>query len=70
LPKQFLRKCSGKPKLFTVLEFGYEKVIPELVQQGYQGDNGMIETLEDCAGFCRDRSSNQTSEIDRGEIFE
>jgi hypothetical protein len=38
-------------KAFTVLEFGYEKVIPELVQQGYHGDNGMIETLRTAPDF-------------------
>ena len=38
-------------KVFTVLEFGYEKIIPELVQQGYQEDNGMIETLRTAPDF-------------------
>lgn len=36
---------------FTVLEFGYEKVIPEFVQQGYGEDNGMIETLRTAPDF-------------------
>jgi len=38
-------------KEFTVLEFGYEKIIPELVQQGYQEDNVMIETLRTAPDF-------------------
>ena len=36
---------------FTVLEFGYEKVIPEFVQQGYDENNGMIETLRTAPDF-------------------
>jgi hypothetical protein len=36
---------------FTVLEFGYEKVIPEFVQQGYDEKNGMIETLRTAPDF-------------------
>jgi hypothetical protein len=36
---------------FTVLEFGYEKVIPELVQQGYTEKNIMIETLRTAPDF-------------------
>lgn len=31
---------------FTVLEFGYEKVIPDLVQQGYEGNGENREVLE------------------------
>jgi hypothetical protein len=38
-------------KEFTVLEFGYEKIIPELIQQGYQEDNVMIETLRTAPDF-------------------
>jgi len=38
-------------KEFTVLEFGYEKIIPELVQQGYNDDNPMIETLRTAPDF-------------------
>jgi len=38
-------------KEFTVLEFGYEKIIPELVQQGYTEDNIMIETLRTAPDF-------------------
>jgi hypothetical protein len=36
---------------FTVLEFGYEKVIPELVQRGYPEDSGTIETLRTAPDF-------------------
>ena len=36
---------------FTVLEFGYEKVIPEMIQQGYEENNGMIETLRTAPDF-------------------
>jgi len=36
---------------YTVLEFGYEKIIPELVQQGYKENNGMIETLRTAPDF-------------------
>ncbi len=38
-------------KTFTVLEFGYEKIIPELVQHGYPEDNGVIETLRSAPDF-------------------
>lgn len=36
---------------FTVLEFGYEKIIPELVQQGYDENNLMLETLRTAPDF-------------------
>jgi len=36
---------------FTVLEFGYEKIIPELLHQGYDEDNVMIETLRTAPDF-------------------
>ena len=36
---------------FTVLEFGYEKVIPEFIQQGYDEKNEMIETLKTAPDF-------------------
>lgn len=38
-------------KEFTVLEFGYEKIIPELVQQGRGKDNVAIETLRTAPDF-------------------
>jgi hypothetical protein len=36
---------------FTVLEFGYEKIIPELVQSGDRQENEMIETLRTAPDF-------------------
>lgn len=36
---------------FTVLEFGYEKIIPELVQQGYDENNLILETLRTAPDF-------------------
>ncbi len=38
-------------KKFTVLEFGYEKIIPELVQQGYDEKNATLETLRTAPDF-------------------
>lgn len=38
-------------KKFTVLEFGYEKVIPELIQQGYDDKNITLETLRTAPDF-------------------
>ena len=38
-------------KKFTILEFGYEKVIPEFIQQGYDEKNAMIETLKTAPDF-------------------
>jgi hypothetical protein len=38
-------------KEFTVLEFGYEKIIPELVQQGYDESSIMLETLRTAPDF-------------------
>ena len=36
---------------FTVLEFGYEKVVPELVQQGYGPKHGIIDVLRSAPDF-------------------
>ena len=36
---------------FTVIEFGYEKMIPEMIQQGYDEKNDMIETLKTAPDF-------------------
>lgn len=36
---------------FTVLEFGYEKIVPELIQQGYSENNGLVETLRTAPDF-------------------
>jgi hypothetical protein len=44
---QMLRETKD----FTVLEFGYEKIIPELVQQGYDENNMTIETLRTAPDF-------------------
>ena len=44
---QMLREVRS----FTVLEFGYEKIIPELVQQGYDENNIMLETLRTAPDF-------------------
>ncbi len=44
---QMLRE-SGE---FTVLEFGYEKIIPELVQQGYKENKDTLEILKTAPDF-------------------
>lgn len=44
---QMLRSTGS----FTVLEFGYEKIIPELVQQGDKENNDMVETLRTAPDF-------------------
>jgi len=44
---QMHREAGG----FTVLEFGYEKIIPELVQQGYSENNLTIKTLRTAPDF-------------------
>lgn len=36
---------------FTVIEFGYEKLIPELLQHGHDHDNPVIETLRVAPDF-------------------
>lgn len=38
-------------KLFTVIEFGYEKIVPELVQHGYDPNEGVIETIRSAPDF-------------------
>lgn len=37
--------------VYTVLEFGYEKIIPELVQGGYDPNAGIVETLRTAPDF-------------------
>lgn len=37
---------------FTVLEFGYEKVIPDLLQYNHGYDDPVIETLRTAPDFC------------------
>ena len=44
---QMLRETNK----FTVLEFGYEKLVPELVQQGYSQNHGLVETLRSSPDF-------------------
>lgn len=44
---QMLRETNQ----FTVLEFGYEKLVPELVMQGYSENFGLIETLRSSPDF-------------------
>ena len=44
---QMLRETRA----FTVLEFGYEKIIPELIQQGYDENNIMLKTLRTAPDF-------------------
>ena len=48
-------------RTFTVLEFGYEKIIPELVQQGYDENNIMLETLRTAPDFAV--INQQTKEV-------
>lgn len=36
---------------FTVLEFGYEKIVPELVQGGYRERDDIVETLRSAPDF-------------------
>jgi len=38
-------------KEFTVLEFGYEKIVPELVQGGYDENKGTLEILRTSPDF-------------------
>jgi hypothetical protein len=37
--------------IFTVIEFGYEKIVPELVQHGYDPNEGVIETIRSAPDF-------------------
>lgn len=48
-------------RTFTVLEFGYEKIIPELIQQGYDENNIMLETLRTAPDFAV--INQQTKEV-------
>lgn len=54
---QMLREA----KTFTVLEFGYEKVIPELIQQGYDEESVMLKTLRIAPDFAV--INQQTKEV-------
>jgi hypothetical protein len=44
---QMLRDTGG----YTVLEFGYEKIVPELVQHGYGTDSQILNTLRSAPDF-------------------
>jgi hypothetical protein len=44
---QMLREVGD----FTVLEFGYEKIVPELVQGGYDENKGTLEILRTSPDF-------------------
>lgn len=58
---QMLRSAGD----FTVLEFGYEKIIPELVGRG-GGDNEMVETLRTAPDFAV--INNKTKEVHLIEV--
>ena|SRR5208282_585598 len=38
-------------KIFTVLDFGYEKIIPEIVQQGYDPNETVLHMLRSAPDF-------------------
>lgn len=46
---------------FTVLEFGYEKIIPDLIGQGYQQHGVLVETLRTAPDFAV--INHQTKEV-------
>lgn len=51
---------------FTVLEFGYEKIIPELVSRGSQQNDEMVETLRTAPDFAV--INNKTKEVHLIEV--
>ena len=59
---QMLRSTGA----FTVLEFGYEKIIPELVGRGKGGDSEMVETLRTAPDFAV--INNTTKEVHLIEV--
>ncbi|MBP9717120.1 MAG: hypothetical protein KBD44_00180 [Candidatus Pacebacteria bacterium] len=59
---QMLRSTGS----FTVLEFGYEKIIPELVGRGKGGDSEMVETLRTAPDFAV--INNTTKEVHLIEV--
>lgn len=59
---QMLRSTGS----FTVLEFGYEKIIPELVGRGKGGDSEMVETLRTAPDFAV--INNATKEVHLIEV--
>lgn len=59
---QMLRSTGA----FTVLEFGYEKIIPELVGRGKGGDSEMVEALRTAPDFAV--INNTTKEVHLIEV--
>lgn len=59
---QMLRSTGA----FTVLEFGYEKIIPELVGRGKGGDSEMVEVLRTAPDFAV--INNTTKEVHLIEV--
>lgn len=59
---QMLRSTGA----FTVLEFGYEKIIPELVGRGKGGDSVMVEALRTAPDFAV--INNTTKEVHLIEV--
>lgn len=59
---QMLRSTGA----FTVLEFGYEKIIPELVGRGDGNNNEMVETLRTAPDFAV--INNTTKEVHLIEV--
>ena len=59
---QMLRSTGA----FTVLEFGYEKIIPELVGRGAGADDTMVETLRTAPDFAV--INNKTKEVHLIEV--
>lgn len=51
---------------FTVLEFGYEKIIPELIGRGASSDDEMVETLRTAPDFAV--INNKTKEVHLIEV--
>ncbi len=50
-------------KKFTVLEFGYEKVIPQLIQNGCYENNPMLETLRTAPDFAVINQATKTVKL-------
>lgn len=59
---QMLRSTGA----FTVLEFGYEKIIPELVGRGQGENNEMVETLRTAPDFAV--INNKTKDVHLIEV--
>lgn len=59
---QMLRSTGS----FTVLEFGYEKIIPELIGRGNEADNQTVEALRTAPDFAV--INNKTKEVHLIEV--